>query len=545
MQFCTALSSLLLLLSLIPACASDSASQLGKVTFPISCSASVQADFEHGVALLHSFEYERARQAFQDVASRDPECAMAYWGIAMSYYHPLWDDPPGEKDFKAGAEAAALGLRSAKTPREKAYVEAIAAFYDPAHAAYRERQEAFQQGMENLHRAFPDDMEGEIFYALALRSVVPPFDKTYAQQKKAGAILERLLAQQPDHPGLAHYIIHCYDYPVLAERALDAANRYAKIAPDAPHALHMPSHIFVRLGLWDDAISSNLASAAASEKMAMHGSLHAVQEKLHALDYLAYAYLQQGRDQKAAEVLHAAGSMNIPWQRFSAAHAAAAIPARYALERHQWLEAAQIPEPTAAEQAPRETFWTDVAIAIVHWARSVGAARAGKPDLAQPGLAQVTAIQKKLLDQGQGYAADLVEILRLESAGWLASAEGRKDKALTLLRAAADLEDRTEKHPITPGPVLPAQEQLADLLLEVAKPQEALEHYQRVLESSPRRFNSLYGAAKAAESAGDPKAAARYYAALLKVAAEDSKRFEVNQARSFLTARARLSLSPP
>ncbi len=490
--------------------------KLGTVKFPTSCDKSVQKDFERAVAMLHSFWYDESEKAFSDVAARDPECAMAYWGIAMSLHHPLW--APGSPEALRKGSAAVAKARAAKkqTPRERGYIDAIARVYEgDEKRSFDDRNKAWAAGMEQVHLANPDDREAEIFYLLALRSTASNHDKSYIIQRKVGAELERLFKEQPDHPGLAHYIIHTYDYPGLAEHALDAARRYSQVAPEAPHALHMPSHIFVRVGLWPDAISSNIASEMAGRANAARThSAMAVSEQLHAMDYLAYAYLQRGEQAQARKVWDELKSVEADWRIFSASYAAAAIPARCTIETRHWAEARALPEP----KFTGGTYWTEVANGITYWARAMGAARSGDRDGARANIAKLESIRDGLVQGDKRDGADTVEIMRLEASGWTAFANGQKDEALRLMRASAELEDRTDKHPVTPGPVLPAREQLGDLLVELNRPDEALAEYKTSLTTSPNRFNSILGAARSAELAGKSAEARELYSQLRQVA---------------------------
>lgn len=501
--------------------------KLGKVNFATSCSKPAQEKFNRAVALLHSFWYDEAEKAFNDVAQTDPKCTMSYWGVAMSLYHPLWAPPLSVELQRAAAAMEKANATPAPTQRERDYVAAIASFYrDADKVDHRTRSLAYEKAMEQLHIRYPKDREAGIFYALALLGTAPPTDKTYANQKKAADILNKVLAAEPSHPGVAHYIIHSFDYPALAHLAVDAARSYSKIAPDSPHALHMPSHIFIRLGLWPESIESNLASAAAGRK---HAS---AKDEIHAIDYLAYAYLQTAQDGKAKELNDAVYAMNkVDAQIFQVAYALAAIPARYSLERRQWAEA-------AALKVPLEGFpWNKFAYAEanIYFARSLGASRSGDTAAASTALERLTAMQKSLADAKEVYWATQVEIQRGAAAAWLAYAQGKHDEALTLMRTAAELEDTTDKHPVTPGPVVPARELLAELLLEMKRPADALKEFEADLVGSPNRFNALYGAAKAAELSGDQYKASMFYAKLTALGERgDGRRPELQAAKKFL-----------
>jgi hypothetical protein len=499
--------------------------KLGQVHFPVSCSTEAQMQFDRAVALLHSFWYGEAVKGFTAVTETDPTCAMGYWGIAMSLWYPLWQ-PPSEAMLKKGWDAVEQARSvGGKTERERQYIGAIEVFYkDSDKLDHRTRSLAYEKAMEQLSLHFPEDREGAVFYALALNATASPNDKTYTNQLKATAILEKVFEEQPKHPGVAHYLIHSYDYPPLADRGLDAARRYAKIAPSAPHALHMPSHIFTRLGLWQESIASNLNSAAASKA---HNSTF---EQLHALDYLAYAYLQGAQDLAAKRVLeerHATAQGDL--ENFAAAYAFAAIPARYTLERRHWSDAAQL------EPRPSKVKYTE---AITYFARAIGAARSGDVPMARANVDQLQSLQATLVEAKQSYWAEQVEVQRRVAAAWVARAEGKNDEALTLMRSAADLEDSTEKHPVTPGPIFPAREMLGELLLELDNPGQALQAFEASMQREPNRFNGIYGAARAAELSGDGDKARTHYMSLMALCElADSERAELHQARTFLAQR--------
>lgn len=475
--------------------------QFGKVHFPTSCKD--QPAFERAVAILHSFAYVEAAEAFRELAAKDPACAMAQWGIAMSYFHIIWG-PPTPEEFAAGKAAAdkAAALAAGASPRERDFIAAIGAYYQGDGVPHAARVVAYDKAMVIIAQRYPDDHEAQIFHALAILGVAynSPPDKTYARQKQAAEILNHLLPLEPDHPGIAHYMIHSFDYPELAELALPAARAYSKIAPSAPHALHMPSHIFTRLGLWRESIESNRASVQAAQAWMVRTHPGATAyEALHAMDYLEYAYLQIGEDAEARSIVDSVARVTrFDTPAFQAGYALAAIPARYALERRAWKDAAALavrPESYPWNKYPYEE-------AIVHFARAVGAARSGDVSTARQAVARLDTIRAELAGQKGFDWATQVEIQRPAAAAWLARAEARNDEALSLLRSAADLEDSTDKHPVTPGSVLPAREQLADLLLELGKPEAALVEYQASLRVAPARFNSYLGAAQAAERAG-------------------------------------------
>jgi len=503
--------------------------KLGRVNFAVSCNKVAQQKFNRAVALLHSFWYDEAERGFLEVTKADPKCGMGYWGVAMSLYHPVWAPPVAAELQKGIAATQKANVVSARTPRERDFIKAIETFYkDTDKLDHRTRALAYEKAMEQLHVQYPNDHEAAIFYALALLGTALPTDKAYVNQKKAAEILNRVLAKEPEHPGVAHYLIHSFDYPALATLALPAARSYAKIAPSSPHALHMPSHIFTRLGLWQESVESNIASASAAKS---HTSS---KDEIHAMDYLAYAYLQMAQDRKAAELNDAIYRMNIDAHIFQAAYALAAIPARYTLERRQWREAAALKTPAA--DFPWNKF--GYAEAILYFARSLGASRIGDLESSRRQIERLTAIHKSLVAAKENYWGTQVEIQRLAAAAWLALAEGHREEALKLMRAAADLEDSTDKHPVTPGAIVPARELLGELLLELREPQQALKEFEASLLVSPNRFNGLYGAAKAAELSGDRNKAGTFYAKLISLSERsDGQRVELQAARTFLAGK--------
>jgi len=515
--------------------AHDAGEQLGVVHFPTSCSG-VDADFTRAVALLHSFDYEESRKAFQDVARKDPRCGMASWGVAMTWYHALWA-PPTPKDLAAGAAAARKAQElGAKTDRERGYIAAIGAFYrdweDRDHAT---RANDYKAAMETLAKRFPDDHEATIFCALEIRATAPENDPTHAEQKRAAKLLNDLLPVEPNHPGIAHYMIHAFDYPGLAAEALPAARSYAKIAPSSPHALHMPSHIFTRLGLWQESIDSNLASADAGRRIVARTHPGATAfETLHALDYLEYAYLQIGDGAGAHRVLdEAAAARTFDEPAFQAGYALAAIPARWALERRDWKAAAALEPPRA--DLPWQTM--PYVPAITSYARALGAARSGQLDRARADLEDLAKMAVGLRASpvpGPYDWAGQVESMRLAAAAWVAHADGKTAEAVETARAAAALEEKIGKHPVTPGALLPARELAGDLLLAMNRPAEALAEYETSLRDSPGRFNGLLGAAQAAERSGNAARARELYAQLVAQCVAGSSRPELGQARRFL-----------
>jgi hypothetical protein len=543
-------SRLLVLLLLLPAVApaglADEPHQhehgappekLGKVDFATSCSEAVLPQFERGVALLHSFWYDAAEKAFLDVAKSDPSCAMAYWGVAMSNFHPIWaaGNPgaePTPAELRKGIDAVAKAkAAAARTERERDYIAAVEAFYrDADRLDHRARSLAFEAAMERVFAKYPGDRESGIFYALAILGTVSPADKTYAAQKKAAGILNRILLEAPEHPGVAHYLIHSFDYPPLASLALPAARSYAKIASDAPHALHMPSHIFTRLGLWDDSIQSNLASAAAAQRYVAKAAPGATSfDDLHAADYLMYAYLQLGRDTEARGVVERVARVErLDLPNFAAAYALAAVPTRYAVERGKWSDAAKLePRPSGF---PWEKF--ENAEAILCFGRALGAARSGDLAAAREAAARLETIKNDLDRKGDRYWSGQVEIQRLEAASWIARAEKKDEEAIRLARSAADLEGSTDKHPVTPGSIIPARELLGDLLLDLQQAGAALGEYEASLAVAPNRLHGLAGAARAARASGDRDKAQTYSAKLLALASHaDADRADVVEVR--------------
>jgi hypothetical protein len=493
--------------------------KLGSVTFKTSCDATVQPQFDRAVALMHSFQFGRAIEGYRAVLAADPTCAMAYWGIALSSWSNPFAGFKSPAQLKQGLEAVNKGRAAApKTKRERDYIEAVAWLYtDPEHEDQDARQLAYEKAMERVAGENPQDTEASIFYALALAAAADPADKTYAKQLKAGAILERLFAQYPDHPGLAHYIIHAYDDPALASRAAEAARRYGQIAPSTPHALHMPSHTFTRIGDWQASINTNLASAAAARAAGQPA------DELHASDYLVYAYLQTGQDNAAKQLVDAAA---VVFSRFdptnatgaapaSAAYfARAAIPARYTLERRDWVGAAKL------EVVPSKFPFTD---AITWFARGLGAAHLRDAVAARAAIGALDRIHEALAKGGETYWANQIDIQRRAVAATLALAEGNAAGALAGMRAAADLEDKSELSSITPGPLMPAREMLGEMLLGLKRPADALKEFETSLTQQPNRFWSFVGAAEAAKAVGDSPAAHSYFQKLLAIAGRADK----------------------
>jgi hypothetical protein len=502
--------------------------QLGTVVFPVSCAPTVQKPFERGVALLHSFWYEEAEKEFQQIAADDPHCAMAHWGVAMSLWHELWNHPDAQM-LQRGLDEVheAKTTDGPATPHEKAYIAAVSAFYsDSKKLDHEARAKAYSAAMKKVYEGYPEDHEAAVFYALSLLASEPHEDSTFANRRQAAAILEKLFAVEPDHPGVAHYLIHAYDKPQLAQLGLPAARRYAQVAPAAPHALHMPSHIFARVGLWQDDINSNLASIAATRKTAaihMGGEGH----QFHAMDFLFYAYMQSGRDAEAKALIDEIRAMpnkkDDMYGKGFDPHAAALahLTALYPIELHDWQAAAALP-PTEVEGTAEAS--------TIYWARAIGSAHLRKPEDVRKDLAAIESIHQKLVAEKSDFA-DGVEDDRKEAQAWLLFAEGKDDDAVEALRPIADKEDSLGDEPEG----IPAREMIADMLLEAKRPQQALAEYQTDLKLNPNRFDGLYGAARAAEAAGKQADASEYYALLLKVCdGSNSTRPELNQARKLV-----------
>jgi hypothetical protein len=498
--------------------------QLGTVHFPVSCAASVQKPFERGIALLHSFWYEEATKQFEQVAKDDPQCAMAHWGVAISLWHQLWDNPDKATIKRGLAEIKKAKSLHPKTDRERDYIAAIEAFYSNSKKRDHDAgADAYAHAMEQMYQRYPDDREPAAFYALSLLASEPHNDSTFANRKKAGAVLEKLFAEEPNHPGVAHYLIHTYDKPQLAAQGLSAARSYAKIAPASPHALHMPSHIFARLGLWQDDIDSNLASIAATRKTAamhMGGAGH----QYHAMDFLVYAYLQSGHEAEAQRVYEEVKTLPAAKEYGFDPHAYALtrFPAIYAVELHHWNEAAALTPVPDTELGDN---------AITYWARAIGAARSGNAAEARKNIAEIESIHQQLLAKNKKFFAEVVDQDRKEAEAWVAHAEGKDDDAIKTLRALAEKEESTGEEPEG----IPAREMLADLLLDMKRPEQALTEYEADLKFNPNRFDGLYGAARAAEMAGKSKEASTYYAQLVKVCdGANSDRPELSRAKSLL-----------
>jgi tetratricopeptide (TPR) repeat protein len=502
--------------------------QLGTVHFPVSCSASVQQPFARGVALLHSFWYEEAEKEFLQIAKDDPRCAMAHWGVAMSIWHQLWNQPDAKVIARGLNEVnAAKKLAKKDTPRENAYIAAIAAFYSNSEKLDHEaRAKAYSDAMRVTFQAFPQDHEAAVFYALSLLASEPHNDETFANRLAAARILEPLFAADPDHPGVAHYLIHAYDKPQLAERGIPAARRYAQVAPAAPHALHMPSHIFARVGLWQDDINSNLASVAATRKTAamhMGGEGH----QFHAMDFLFYAYLQSGREANARALMDEVKAMPEMHDMYGVGfdpHLAteAQFAALYPLEMRDWATAAAL-KPVEVEGTAQNSF--------TYWAKAIGAAHLHQPGEVREDVSAIEAIHQKFVADNKKDFAEATDHDLKQAQAWLAFSEGKYDDAVEALRPIADKEDALGDEPQG----IPTREMIAEMLLEAKRPQQALAEYQTDLKLNPNRFNGLYGAARAAEEAGKQSEATAYYAMLLKVCdGSSSARPELNRAKQLV-----------
>ena len=493
---------------------------LGKVSFATSCDPKVQPAFERGVAMLHSFWYSAGEETFRDVLKADPQCAIATWGIAsILMSNPLAGQGASPKGAEQAAAAIEEGRRiGAKTDRERAYIEAAAAYYqDFSTRSERDRQLARGKAYEALAQRYPKDAEAQIFASLYIAGTQTQADQTYAAYLKAAGVLEEQFKNYPDHPGVAHYLIHSYDAPPIADKGLIAARRYASIAPAAPHALHMPSHIFTRVGSWQESATTNHRSMEVAKKN------NDGDEAYHAYDYMVYAYLQLARDAEARRSIDDAAKLTGTSTRFVAYYAMAAMPARYAFERGAWQDASKL-------QPPGSTY--PFVEAITYFTRSVGASRSGDVASARKDADQLESLHKALLAAKNNYWATEVEIQRLAAAGWIALGEGKADDALKFMRAAADLEDRNEKHIVTPGRIVPARELLGDMLLEVKQPAAALKEFEASQQREPNRFRNYLGAARAAEMSGDRAKAAGYYRKLVDLAKDaDTARPELATAK--------------
>ena len=507
--------------------AGQSQAQLGTVHFPTTCAKQVQTEFESGVAMLHSFWYEEAEKTFAEVASKDPSCTMAHWGSAMSLYHPLWGKMPDES-LRRGREQMAMSARMKASARERQYLDAVGAFYkDSDKLDHRTRFLSYQKAMEQVREKYPADDEAAIFYALSLLETGKPTAAVLANHKKAGEILKAEFSKNPQHPGVAHYMIHAYDNPLLADQGLEAARSYASIAPAVPHAQHMPSHIFTRLGLWQDAVKSNAAAEASAHAYEERAHLNGVwDQRMHPLDYLEYAYLQMGDDAHAKAIVDQVANLRPMTPEVQAsAYAFAAIPARYYFETRNFS--------AAKDLAPRSSQYPEFD-AITYLARAVGHADVEDVAGARAEIAKMSDIRDGVVKQGDAYAAEQVEIMILEASAWTLFAEKKNDDAVESLRKAAAMEDATDKLPVSPGNLLPAREMLGDLLRTLGRPEEALKEYEASMKTTPNRLNGLYGAAKAAQASHDDEKAKLYFGKLLELAGS-SNRKSVANARAYIS----------
>jgi hypothetical protein len=508
--------------------------QFGLVDFEVTCDEKVKNDFNLAIELLHSFEYDESEKVFAKIIDKTPDCAMAYWGVAMCNFHALWT-PPTEAELIKGAKAIAIAKSvTNKSARESAYINALDLFYkDWKTTDHLTRCRNWANAMDKLHASYPDDKEAAIFYALSLDAAANSKDKSYANQKKAGSILEALYKAEPNHPGVIHYIIHTYDYPELAALALPAAKRYAEVAPSSAHALHMPSHIFTRLGLWDECIQSNLKSIEAAQCYAEQAAIPGHwDEELHGLDYLVYAYLQKADNADAEKQLKYLNTIkNVYPVNFKVAYAFASIPCRFFLENKQWKESASL-KVNHANLSWNNFPWQE---AIIHFTRLLGNVHINNLGEAKLELAKLNQLHDTLQKQKDSYKSMQVSIQIKTADAWIQFVSGDKKYAVNVMKLAADMEDNTGKHPVTPGEVLPARELLADMFLQMNENQNALQAYEKVLKQCPNRFNCLYGAGKSAEKFGDKQKAIYYYKQLLVITGStNSDRQELIDARKFL-----------
>lgn len=513
----------------------QSPQQLGNITLQVTCTGDSSVHIMRGIALLHHMTYGLAKKEFQTATTLDPQCAIGYWGEAMTGIHPLWSDKPTEDVFNSGKELLDKALSSTnKSGKDTDYIIATQHYYTPGWTADEKvNLEGLERGWEAVYLKYPDDLEARSLYALAHLANADPQDKTYTRQLYAGDLLERVLAEVQNHPGAHHYTIHAYDYPPLAEKALDVAYSYGSIAPDIPHALHMPTHIFTRLGFWEDSIEMNKRSAAAALKNpAPDGSISL--HYLHALDYLAYAYLQKGQDIKAEEVMNTIANLDGPIQKHVASsYTLASVSVRLVLERQDWEGASQVKAQTPGDYPLRSH---PAMFAITHFARALGAANSGKEDMAIEEIAILNDL-KEQESKSSPYWAKQVEIQQLSAVAWLTYNQGLKEHGLNVMKKAADMESTTEKHPVTPGEVLPAGELYGDMLFKSGDYASALRQYEQALLRSPNRLNSLYGAAHAAELTGDIGKAIWYYTQFVDLTNEAEIQLDqIDHAKQYLAS---------
>jgi hypothetical protein len=530
LRYAALFAALLALSAVAPMRQAGAAGQWGEVHFPVSCQAGVQQAFDQAVAMLHSFSFGDAANTFAAVARDDPTCAMAYWGLATSAMGSLFAGRAGPAALGRGwdfvQQAKALG---AKTSREADYIAAAEAFYrDADKRAQGQRMRAYADALERIYNKYPDDPEAAIFYGYAVTALAPPTDKTYVYELQGAAILEKALAEHPDHPGALHYLIHAYDHTPLAARGLAAARRYAAIAPSAPHALQIPSHIFARLGLWQESIEANRVASNVDDLF----------WKFLAMRFLLYSYLQTGQDHAAKDVLDELTAIeNVNVHHVNIAYVLADMPARYAAERRRWDEAAALSLPR------RDYPWTRFpqAEAVLVFVHALGAARTGNVTAANKDLDRLQELRANLVEaEGDGfkdYWLTQIDVHRQMVTAWIANAQGKQKEALQTLRMAADREDAIERDPVVPGPIISARELLGEMLLERARPQQALQAFEADLRNEPARFWSLYGAAQAAERAGDRERARSFYSDLVaQTVHADQDRPALKAARTFLQA---------
>jgi tetratricopeptide (TPR) repeat protein len=514
---------------------SGKAEKLGEVNFAVSCNADAQKEFNRGMALFHSFWFDPAKKSFAKVLQHDPECGMAHWGIAIVSMGNPFGWPANPNAMKAGAAASAESERfGAKTQRERDFIEALAVFFkDWQTTEYRPRVVAFEKALDSLAARYPDDAEAQILYALALNVTALPTDKTFVNQLKAASILEPLYKKYPNHPGVTHYLIHTYDYAELAEKGLPFAKAFADIAPSVPHVQHMPSHIFSRLGLWPEMVEGNRASYLAAKGELTEKTLGiGTYDALHAMDYMIFGHLQQAQDKAAKQLAdEVAAIRKVNVENFVAAYAFAAIPSRFVLERGDWQQAA------ALKLSPADLSWDKFpqAEAILVFARGLGAARTGEVTAARRDAERLQALKEAMTAAKIGYWAGQTEFQIKTVNAWIAYAENRHDEAVQLMRAAAELEEASDKHPVTPGNIVPSRELLGEMFIALNQPTQALPEFERSLKRDPNRFRGIYGAASAAEASGNRQAAKDYYAKLQTLTADhDTERPELVHAKEFL-----------
>jgi len=487
----------------------------GTVQFSDGCSPELDSLIRFGFALIHHMTYDNADYTFSRVIDIDPDCFWGHWGKAMTYIHPLWPDVPNEERMEIGWVLSQTALNLAKTEKEKLYGTALASYYkNGGNNTEQERLTAYKKAWLQAHQQLPGDIEAQLFYVLTMLATVSPNDKSYDVQREAGAIALKTLETIPDHPGGFHYAIHAYDFPPLAPQALRVARRYNEIAPEIPHALHMPTHIYTRLGQWQESIDLNLRSSAAAWRLPFNGQISA--QYFHALDYLTYAYLQKSEYEKVKDIVAEIDNLSGTFQIHAAtAYALAAIRGRLALEYQQWSDAANLSindqQNFSWEKFPQYE-------ALIYFANGIGGARSGNPEIAQLAYDKLNELQKILRDSKvKNYWVNQIEVQKTVVKAWQIFALSNKEKALEIMTIAAELEDATEKNPVTPGELLPVREMLGDLLLEIGQPDEALLQYELSLKDSPNRFNSIYGAGRSAELIGDNNKAKNYFKSLLDI----------------------------